>query len=106
MILNWLLNSVPVSAWVILITFGVAALFYFFSPFISALPNWLKISIVFIASVGIALLAGRKKGRDDAKVEQAALAAKAEQIRKQIDDSVSKLSDSDLDRRLDGWMRD
>jgi len=87
--------------WITLTVAAVGAAFYFFSPILvpiwNRLPTWLRAFLIGATAVVIAFLGGRYRGR-----------ANAEALRKraEVDASVDKASDEDVDKRLDRWRRD
>lgn len=110
MILNWILDSIPIWVYVVVGCAGAGALMYFFSPIIiplwNLLPNWLKWFLGFIVAMFLAIMGGRYKGRQDALEEQRKRDAEAAAKRKTIDAEVTNLDRPAVDKRLDPWMRD
>lgn len=53
-----------------------------------------------------AYIRGKKAGEKSAKAQQQADEIKANKSAKEITNEIANLSDADLDKRLNGWLRD
>lgn len=80
-----------------------------YAPWIVALwarlPSWFRRVVVLVGTLGLAYIAGRNRGAHDVQEAQNKANARANEIRKEVDDEVSNLSDADLDKRYDRWVR-
>ena len=77
--------------------------------FITALPGklklWISIAGAVIVAVAVAYVRGRSAGSDAADAAQAKRRQAAMKKAREIENEVSGLSDSDLDKRLSRWLR-
>lgn len=114
--MSWLADYVPWYVWLGLslagIGGGTAALIIFVPaalPFVlgiwNRLPLWLRVLLVAVFVSPFVYLAGRQQGRRNEQDRRDQANARAVQTRKEVDDEVRKDSDSDVDRKLDRWMR-
>lgn len=87
-----------------LIGAGVVGLY--FRPIFEALPLWARQTIIAVGALLLAILSGRIMGKKSAAADQAKRDAQAVNTRRKVDESVAKLPDSELDGRLNKWMRD
>lgn len=78
----------------------------YFRPVFEALPLWVRQTAIGAGALLGAVLAGRIMGKRSAEDQQAKRDAKAVNTRRKVDESVARLPDSDLDGRLNKWMRD
>jgi hypothetical protein len=110
MIANWIVDHIPMWVWITLTVAAVGAAFYFFSPILvpiwNRLPTWLRAFLIGATAVVIAFLGGRYRGRANAEEEERRRNAEALRKRAEVDASVDKASDEDVDKRLDRWRRD
>lgn len=67
---------------------------------------WAGIALAVVAAIGIAFLRGRSAGIQHIEAEQAKRRIESIQKRKEIDDDVSQMGSSDIDREYDRWLRD
>lgn len=108
--LSWIIDQIPLWVYVVATLLVTGTLFYFFSPILVPLWNvttrWVKVVGGIILAIGSAFVLGRNKGAKDAKEVQKQQNAQAEQRREKIHEDVEKLHGTDLDKRLDKWMRD
>ena len=83
---------------------------YFLSPVIIPLwnvtPRWVKVAGGFILALGLAVVYGRNKGFQAARDIQAKANVRAESNRVEKHNEIEKLDTTQLDKRLDKWMRD
>jgi membrane protein implicated in regulation of membrane protease activity len=109
MIFNWIIDHIPLWAWVTLICLFSAAMFYYTSPIIiplwNLLPKWIKVTLGALLAVVLALLGGRYKGRKDAEEEQRKRDAEAIARRKEVDNEVDKLPEKTVHDQLSRWNR-
>lgn len=99
MISDWLLHLVPWWLWLLAAAAVVGGLWRLF--------GWRG---ALAAAAGLTAVLSYSKGRSDANTERDAVEAKrrAEAIkgRKEIDDEVSGMDSTSLDREYDRWLRD
>lgn len=87
-----------------LIGAGVVGLY--FRPIFEALPLWVRQTIIGVGAILLSILGGRLMGKKSAQQAQAKRDAAAVNTRRKVDESVAKLPDSELDGRINKWMRD
>jgi type VI protein secretion system component VasK len=103
------LDHVPLWVW-LTITFAVAGvLYWFFAPIITVVwnltPKPVKIALGAIGTgIGIYVY-GRYSGARTARELEKQKQAAAVKDREKIHDEVKNLSDADLDKRYDKWVR-
>lgn len=110
--LAWLFS--PESWWLWLLMGGGAGVAAFFVPAIlpaltaiwNALPSWARTALLAAGTLGASMLVAWSYGYRQRAAEEKARRANAAARRKEIDNEVGRLSDRDLDRELDRWMRD
>lgn len=71
----------------------------------SRIKEWFLHIAIFISVVGGVYLRGFLKGRESEKQKQQERDAKAIEVRREINNEISKSSDAELDARASGWMR-
>lgn len=103
---SWLIDATPTWLWAVGLLFGFAASFRVWSPIWGLLPPAVRIAIIALITTAGAYLAGRHRGAANEKARQEKSRAAAASKRQEIDNEVDALSDSDVARRLDRWMRD
>lgn len=103
---SWAFNFVPWWVWVVAVIIIAIITYQFWMPIWLALPKWLKGLIIGAAALFTAYVAGRNRGSKDERDQRAKADARAVQTRKETDDEIRNASAADIDRRLDGWMRD
>lgn len=107
---DFIKNMIPWWVYLILIVAGAGILWVYFGPLLlaiwSRLPAWAKYVIGLLLAIGLSVVYGRNKGFADARERQKKLDEKAVQKRQEIHNEVSKLDTTQLDKRLDKWMRD
>lgn len=59
-----------------------------------------------VAAVAVAYWRVREDGKNAARLEQERARADAMRQRKDVDDDVSQMGSTDLDREYDKWLRD
>lgn len=110
MILNYILDHIPLWAYLVAGGIILLVLLYFFSPILvpiwNALPTWLKVTLVFIVSMIGAVFAGRYRGAKDERDAEAAREREAIQKRNEVDEKVSKMDAPAVHSDLDRWNRD
>lgn len=111
MIWNAIVDHIPLWGWFIIIGLPIGALLYFFSPILiplwRALPTWLKATLIFIASLFLAFMGGRYKGRANAEEEQRRRDADALRKRTEVDHEIDQQSDKQTaDQLRNRWTRD
>jgi threonine/homoserine/homoserine lactone efflux protein len=110
MMVDAILDHIPWWGWLIIIGVPTGAVFYFFSPIIiplwTATPRWLKALLMFVGAVFVAFMGGRYRGRANAEQEERERNADALQKRQEVDNDIGKLSEDDVQKRLDRWRRD
>ena len=103
-----MLSLIPWWVWAALVVVLMAAAMLY-APWVVALwarlPAWFRNGLVLIGTLGLAYLAGRNRGAADMKADQAKRDAQAVETRKEINNEVGALSDDDLDKRYDRWVR-
>lgn len=72
----------------------------------SRITGWLAPVGVALAIIAGAFFYGRSSGKADAKAEQAKANAKAIKKARGVEDEISKMGGSDVDRALGKWLRD
>lgn len=111
MIVDSIIDHIPLWGWFIIIGVPSGALLYFFYPILiplwRALPTPVKAGLIFIGGLALAFLGGRYKGRWNAEEEQRRRDAQALQKRTEVDHEVDNLSDKQTaDKLRDRWSRD
>jgi hypothetical protein len=104
--LNWFWDVLP--WWVWLIPAGMAAAL-FWQPLLAtymALPSWARYVLGGFVAALLAYLAGRNKGRDNAREEQRRRDAQAVEKRKKSDNRIDALPESEKQRKWNEWLRD
>lgn len=71
----------------------------------SKIKEWLLYASVLVSVVGGIYLKGFFKGKQSEKQKQQEYNNKAIEVRKEINNEISKASDSELDARASNWMR-
>jgi hypothetical protein len=108
--MNFILDHIPLWAYLVFGGLVTATLLYFFSPILiplwQMLPRPIKSALILVVSVIGALLAGRYKGAKDERDAEARRNAAAIQKRTEVDADVSKLSNKDVKSGLSNWQRD
>ncbi|KQW22805.1 hypothetical protein ASC80_05550 [Afipia sp. Root123D2] len=104
--LSWLFNFVPWWVWVVIAAVLLAVFWQALLPVWLTLPKWLKGIILGAGALFTAYAAGRNRGSKDEREQRAKADARAVQTRKETDDEIRNAPAADVDRRLDGWMRD
>lgn len=108
--IEWLIAQIPWWVYLIVAAPFVGAAFYFFSPLIMGIwaitPKWLRWLLGGLLALILTFFAGRNKGITLQKEQQKRVDEKGVQKRQEIHDEVQKLNPTDLDKRLDKWMRD
>jgi membrane protein implicated in regulation of membrane protease activity len=110
MILNAILDHIPLWLYVTVGCLGAAAAFYFLSPILVPLwavtPKPVKWALVSIVAIIGAVLAGRYKGAKDERDLQARRDADALENRVKVDNEVEKKNAPTVHTDLDRWNRD
>lgn len=74
------------------------------------IKGWLIVAALFIGGLVTAFYRGRRDGQEEQKNKQTADAfqqhVEAEKKVNETRQQVDSMSDSDVDKRLDDWMRD
>ncbi len=85
-------------------------LMYFFGPVIMGIwrimPNWVRVALGAVVALFGVFVYGRHKGYKSYKKHQENLDHHAVENRRKIHDEVEKLTPTDVDKRIDRWMRD
>lgn len=107
--LMWILGYVPLWVWAVVFFAGFGALYFYFGPIITLIwnwtPRWLKLTIGGALSLLAAVAYGRYQGAKTEREMQKHREENAVQDRKEIHDEVKNLSNADLDKRFDKWVR-
>ncbi len=110
MLWSWIVDQIPLWAYVVVAVLVAGTLFYFFSPILVPLwnmtPRPVKYAIGVMMAIASAFVYGRNKGSSDAKEMERRRAADAIKTRAKIDEEVHNRSDTDLDKSASKWMRD
>lgn len=103
-----ILSYLPTWSYWVIAAVALAATIPYWTPIWLALPRWAKGLILLAGGVFTAWHAGRRQQRIADEQAQREANARAIQRREEVHRDVSKLSDSDIDRKLrgSGWMRD
>jgi membrane protein implicated in regulation of membrane protease activity len=101
-----ILDHIPWWGWLIIVGVPASVVLLYFKPIWDALPQWLKGLILLVGALGIAFMGGRYRGRANAEEEERKRNAEALQKRQEVDNDIAKLSDKDVQDRLDRWRRD
>jgi hypothetical protein len=104
--ISWALNYVPWWVWPLVVVVIAAATFQFWAPIWAVMPKWLKAVILAVFALFTAFTAGKWRGAKDERDRRDQANANALKTRKEVDDAVANKSRADVDRDLDGWMRD
>jgi hypothetical protein len=108
--LNWIIDQIPWWVYIVIGGMILLPLMFYFGPVILAvwerMPRWLKITLGVFGGFFMSYLAGRNKAARDAKERERRLGQEAVQTREKVRDEVSKVPDSDLDKRLGKRLRD
>jgi hypothetical protein len=103
--LSWAFNYVPWWVWVVAVIVAAIFTYQFWMPIWMALPKWLKGLILGSETLFTAYVAGRNRGSKDERDQRAKADARAVHP-KETDNEIRNAPAADVDRRLDGWMRD
>lgn len=111
MIMNAIIDHIPIWGWVVIIGLPIGAALYFFSPILiplwRMLPTPVKAVLIFAGGLFLAFMGGRYRGRWNAEEEQRKRDAAALQTRTEVDHEITNLSDKETARRLrERWTRD
>lgn len=110
MILNSVIDHIPLWGWFVIIGVPIGALLYFFSPILlpiwHMLPTPVKAALIFVGAVFLAFMGGRYRGRSNAEEEERRRNAEALGKRTEVDRHVDSLDKKGLDGELDRWRRD
>lgn len=104
--ISWAFNFIPWWVWVVAVLILLGFTVQFWTPIWAVLPRPVKIVLGALAALIAAYVAGRNRGAKDERDQRAAANARALQTRAEVDHEVASKSDADLDRDLNGWMRD
>lgn len=104
-LVNWIINSIPLWAWVTIVGAVLLATYSLWLPIWNLLPGKVKVAIIFVATLGGAYLAGRYKGARDERDLVAKRNAEAIQKRLEVNREVDKLSNKEVDDKLKPWIR-
>lgn len=111
MIMNYILDHIPLWGWFIIIGVPAGALLYFFGPIL--LPIWrmlplpVRVALIGIGAAFLAFMGGRYKGRWNAEEEERRRDAQSLQKRTEVDHDVDMQSDAQTaDKLRDRWTRD
>lgn len=107
--MSWIIDHIPLWAYVASAIVVSGAVFYFFSPILIPLwgltPKWVKILGGGILTILGAYLGGRYKGAQNERERTQEADKEAIQRRQEVNKDVAKVPDSDLDKQLGGWLR-
>jgi protein-S-isoprenylcysteine O-methyltransferase Ste14 len=103
---SWLFNFIPWWAWIVAAAVALGFTFQFWAPIWAVMPKWLKATIIFLASVAAAFIAGRNRGSKDERDMRQQADAHAVERRKDTDHEVANLDKPAADDRLKPWLRD
>ena len=108
--IEWLLAQIPWWVYLIIAAPFVGAAFYFCTPLImwiwGIMPRWARWTLGAVVVFILTFVAGRTKGIKLQQEQQKRIEERAIRKRQEIHDDVQKASPSDIDKRLDKWMRD
>lgn len=108
--MSFLIDQIPWWVYVIGFLLVAGTLVYMFSPVLipiwNALPKWVRWLLGGIFVVFLVFIKGRNMGHENAVKEQEKRNAEGERRREQLHEAINKANSSDVDRRLDKWMRD
>lgn len=102
---NWIINSIPLWAWIALAGTALIATYSLWGPVWAMLPTKVKVVLIGIATLGGAYLAGRYKGAHDERAIQKARQREALQKRQEVDHAVDGMPTQEVDTQLDKWTR-
>lgn len=103
---SWILNFVPVWAWITIVIVVAVLTYQIWLPIWTILPKPVKILIGAVAGAIGFYLGGRYKGAKDERDVAKQRDAQAVQKRSEKNDEIKNLPDTDVDKRLNKWMRD
>lgn len=111
MIMNSIIDHIPMWVWLTVSGCALGAALYFFSPILiplwRVLPGPVKALLIALATAAIAFLGGRYRGRANAEEEERQRNAEALQKRAQVQNETDKMSDKEVgDDLRDRWTRD
>jgi hypothetical protein len=106
--ISWAANFIPWWVWPIALAVVVIAFLPYITPIWNMLPRPLKAAIIAVLGLFTAYWAGRNKGAKDERDKTKKQTDQAITKRQEVHDEVSKLTPSEVDRRLDerGDFRD
>jgi len=110
LIANYVLDHIPLWAYLVGGALLVGALLYFFSPVLipiwNMLPKPIKVVLMGIVAVLGAYLGGRYKGSQDEREAERKRDAEAQNKRNEVDNEVDRKSADEVSKDLDPWYRD
>lgn len=104
--IGWIIDAIPYWVWIIVAAVALAATYPMWGTVWMLLPRWLKATIIFVGSLGVAYLAGRNRGFQNARDRQKEADAQATKRRLETNEEVGRMRPADRDKSLDKWMRD
>lgn len=108
MMFNWIIDHIPLWAWIVLVVAGGGVVLAYTYPILlpiwRMLPGPVKALLITVGVGALAFLGGRHKGRKNAEEEERRRNAEALQKRVEVDREVGKLSGDEAQKRLrDRW---
>lgn len=103
------LDHVPLGVWLAIVFVTAGVVYFYAAPIINVIwavtPNWLKI-VLGVVGTGIGIyIYGRTQGAKTARELEKQRQVNAVRDREKIHEDVKNLSDTDLDKRFDKWVR-
>lgn len=103
--MNWLLDFIPWWVWFVMLGIGLIATYPLWNTLWILLPRPAKVALGIIGGVLAAYFAGRNRGAANERERQKDADANAVKNRLETDKTVRDIPDSDIDKRLGGWLR-
>lgn len=103
---SWIIDQIPWWVWAAGAAVALAATYPMWSAIWMLLPRWLKATLIFVGSLGLAYVAGRNRGLKNERERQERANAEATKRRLETNAEVDRLRPADRDKQLDKWLRD
>lgn len=108
--INWIIDTIPVWVWVVLIAIPAVLTINIWLPlFITvwkALPTPVRFILGGFLAALFAYLSGRNRGRQNAREEQARRDAEANRQRLRTDAEIRQMTEEQRERERRRWERD